>query len=164
MMATRESSYHGVESAASQECPLRFPAHARSLHPSRALPARHYPVAMGAHPDGSNPAMQHPRWTCPPRQPPSSHCKEVSLLDTSGTIVGGIRINNTSSVDATDMMLSLVLLSRSITASRPLNSWEMPETAVFHADCLPFCFISPQCLAEDRFIPYDFYNVMWVGW
>ncbi|KAK0752820.1 hypothetical protein B0T18DRAFT_384986 [Schizothecium vesticola] len=96
-----------------------------------------------------------------PDNRPPSHCKDVCLLDANGTVVGAIRINSTSGVDATDTMLSLVLLSRGITASRLLNSWEMPEMAVFHAGCLPFCLAPPQCRAEDLFMPY---NVMWVDW
>jgi hypothetical protein len=155
-----------VESAASQECSAPFAF--RHTH-KVSIPREPFPP--GTSPSPWAPILTVRTQRCNlldgpvlPDNCPPSHCKDVSLLDANGTVVGAIRINSTSGVDATDTMLSLVLLSRVLAASRPLNSWEMPEMAAFHADCLPFCLASPQCRAEDRFVPYNFYNVMWFGW
>ncbi|KAK4446311.1 heterokaryon incompatibility protein-domain-containing protein [Podospora aff. communis PSN243] len=88
-----------------------------------------------------------------------NHCVDVSLLDENMSIVGALRLNSTVN-NVAGMTVSLIVLSRGITLQRP-HTWEMPEMNVFHAECDAVCF-HMTCRAEKRYVPYDFYNVMWV--
>ncbi|KAK5651429.1 hypothetical protein OQA88_12517 [Cercophora sp. LCS_1] len=86
-------------------------------------------------------------------------CKDVKLLGDDGAVIGALRLNGLEN-GVSGTKVSMVVISRGITSQRP-HTWEMPEMAVIHADCGPFCF-SGSCKAEKRFVPYDFYNVLWV--
>jgi len=97
--------------------------------------------------------------------PPDTHeslCKDVSLVDSKGSVIGALHTNNIATTTP-GIALPFVVISRGIiTLGRP-HTWEMPEMSVFHADCGPACFGS-SCRAEARYVPYDFYNVMWIRW
>ncbi|KAK0648517.1 heterokaryon incompatibility protein-domain-containing protein [Cercophora newfieldiana] len=95
--------------------------------------------------------------------PREGQCKDVSLLDDNGAVVGVVRLNSTiNTISGT--VVSLVVISRGGTSQRS-RAWGLPELNVFHAQCGPFCFPgSDSCRAEKRFVPYDFYNVLWVTW
>ncbi|GAB1317812.1 hypothetical protein MFIFM68171_08022 [Madurella fahalii] len=97
------------------------------------------------------------------RDPREESCKDISLLDNNGSVIGAVTLNSNHHGDVSGTKLCLVILSRGIISWRA-HSWAMPELGVFHAGCPQPCPASPSCQAEERFVPYDFYNVMWVGW
>ena len=91
-------------------------------------------------------------------------CLDVCLEDQNGGVIGAIRLNATHRDEVCPgTRLGLVVISRCI-ASQPRVTRTIPELRVFHAKCFQLCFDPKRCQAEGRFVPYDFYNVMWIGW
>ena len=92
-------------------------------------------------------------------------CLDVCLVEAQdGPIIGAIRLNTTTRGELTaGTRLDLVAISRCIT-SQSRASRVVPEMRIFHAECFQPCLVPERCRASPRVVPYDFYNVMWVGW
>ena len=92
-------------------------------------------------------------------------CADVSLEDDKGRIVGGLRLNSTRREDDArpGHLAELVVISRCVT-TQPRLCRMTPELRVFHADCPQPCLVAELCQADARVVPYEFYNVLWIGW
>ena len=91
-------------------------------------------------------------------------CLDVSLEDESGQVVGAIRLNTAHREEAChEKRLDLIVISRCI-SSQCRSTRTIPELRIFHAKCPQPCFNPKSCLADSWVVPYDFYNVMWIGW
>jgi len=93
-------------------------------------------------------------------------CKDIALLSDNGEVIGAIRPGG--HVPSPGTKIPIILLSMGIASSPPIG-WEMPELDLFHAQCSQpkLCAMSWWSCGDkvkERCVPYEFCNVMWVGW
>lgn len=89
-------------------------------------------------------------------------CTEICLQGESGELVGAVRLNEMSFDHLKREKLELVVLSKAITTDS--RTTVVPEFRIIHAHCQKQCVFEAECQAEKRFVPYEYYNVMWIGW
>ncbi|KAK5654212.1 hypothetical protein OQA88_7387 [Cercophora sp. LCS_1] len=89
-------------------------------------------------------------------------CVEISLQGEDGELVGGMRLNEMQHAHLSGRRLELIALSKGVTSDP--RTTVVPELRVIHAGCPKPCVFPPNCKAEKRFVPYEYYNVMWIGW
>ncbi|KAK0620838.1 heterokaryon incompatibility protein-domain-containing protein, partial [Immersiella caudata] len=93
-------------------------------------------------------------------------CKDIALLSGSGEVIGAIRPGGY--VLSPGTKIPVILLSMGIASSPPIG-WEMPELDLFHAECpqrklCAMSWFSCGDKVKEHCVPYEFCNVMWVGW
>jgi len=115
--------------------------------------------APDAHPDPDS----DPKDTSPEKTRKKG--RDMALLSAHGDIIGAVRPGGVMLTEGES--IPLILLSLGIASSPPM-AWEMPELNVFHAPCTDkrFCptfWAMCSDKVKERYIPYEFYNVMWVG-
>ncbi|KAK4444382.1 heterokaryon incompatibility protein-domain-containing protein [Podospora aff. communis PSN243] len=93
-------------------------------------------------------------------------CEDIALLSDNGEVIGAIRPGG--GVPSPGAKIPLILLSMGMASSPPIG-WEMPELDLFHAQCPrpKLCALSWFSCGDGvkkLCVPYEFCNVMWVGW
>jgi hypothetical protein len=94
----------------------------------------------------------------------SSDCVSAGLIDRSGSIVGGFRVNSSNMDDIpTGQTCELIAISKAEAdwmANGSSLKRNFPEATLFHKDCPHSCQFGG-CKGEKI---YRFYNVLWIEW